>query len=59
MTAVLTSIAPVVLALAAAGSILLPALRRRQPKLVPAYVRRREEPAQPQQSPRPARGCNW
>ncbi len=67
MTAVLTSIAPVVLALAVAGGILLLALRRRQAKLIPAYVRRPEAPAQsrqaqpqqPQPVRRPARGCNW
>ncbi len=47
----------IVLAVAAAALVL--ARRRRQPKLAPAYVRRREQPAQPQPVQRPARGCNW
>ena len=60
MTAGLTSTAPAVLARAMAGSILLRALRRRQPRLVPAYARRREEQAQqPQQGQQRPRGCNW
>ena len=53
------SVVLTLIVLAVAAATLARARRRRQPKLVPAYVRRREQPSQPQQASRPARGCNW